>query len=285
MHIPVLLNECLQFFRDTKLATFIDANLGLGGHSKAILDQHPELELLIGIDQDPNALTRASQQLQDHKNRIQLICGNFADILPNLSTKADGIFFDLGVSSLQLDTPERGFSFLRDGPLDMRMNPESLLTAEEIVNSYSERDLANVIYEYGEEHASRRIAKAIVEARKKQRFISTLQLADCIASILPRRGKTHPATKTFQALRMAVNDELPTIRQALPAAISLLQPHGRIGVISFHSLEDRIVKETFKQRPDLQILTKKPLTASLEECRANPRSRSAKLRFAEKTLD
>lgn len=283
MHIPVLLDEFLSFFRGRSLRVYIDATLGLGGHSLALLKEHPEIELLIGIDQDPNALEKASETLKDYRSRVQLVQGNYAQILPTITqTNIDGIFFDLGVSSLQIDTASRGFSFLHDGPLDMRMSPDTPLTAEVIVNSYNEHDLAQVIYEYGEEHASRRIAKAIVQERKKNRFISTLQLANFIEKIMPRRGKIHPATKTFQGLRIAVNEELSVIQSSLPLAISLLAPNGRVGVISFHSLEDRIVKETFKQSSSIQILTKKPITATQEECRANPRSRSAKLRFAEK---
>lgn len=291
-HISVLHEEFLSYYRGRAISCFVDATLGAGGHSKAILEEHPEIEILIGIDQDPVALKIAEERLQPWSSKLRLTQGNFEGLKKYLKKmnieKVDGIFFDLGVSSMQLDTDERGFSFMRDGPLDMRMDPNEELTAEIIVNSWREEDIANTIYELGEERASRRIAKAIVEARRKARIMTTKALADIIAGALGRRGRMHPATLTFQGLRLAVNRELDVIRSVLPEAISLLSDGGRLGVISFHSLEDRIIKETFrnsaKSDHSLHILTKKPIVPTREEERRNPRSRSAKMRFCEKNI-
>jgi 16S rRNA (cytosine1402-N4)-methyltransferase len=282
MHIPVLLEEILSFFRGRKLTTFIDGTLGAGGHSRAILEEHPEIELLIGFDQDKSALELAKQNLSPFRDKIRFVHSNFEHIKQHVREPVDGILLDLGVSSMQLDTDSRGFSFLREGPLDMRMNQDTPFSAEDIVNSWPEVDLANVIYELGEERRSRQVAKAICQARRKERITTTTQLAAIVEAVIPRRGRIHPATLVFQGLRLAVNRELDVIKTVLPDAIDLLAPHGRLGVISFHSLEDRIAKETFKQNTHIQILTKKPLVANQEECRQNPRSRSAKLRFCEK---
>lgn len=281
MHISVLQDPILELFKDKKLNSFIDATLGAAGHSLAMLKAHPELTCLIGFDRDPSALEIARSLLPEGSI---LIHSNFRHLKRNVSTQVDGILFDIGVSSMQLDQAARGFSFMQDGPLDMRMDSTQTLTAEDVVNSYPEDKLANVIYEYGEEHASRRIAKAIVQARRKERIDTTQRLVAVIETVLPRRGKIHPATKTFQALRIEVNAELDSLKDALDQALELLAPGGILAVISFHSLEDRIVKYHFRAQDKEQflILTKKPTIASDAECRANPRSRSAKLRAIQK---
>lgn len=290
MHISVLQEEVLSFFREKSLRTFVDGTLGAGGHSKAILKEHPEIELLIGFDQDTNALAIAKETLKEDQHRVRFIHSNFEQIATELKKcgidKVDGILLDLGVSSMQLDQDERGFSFMRQGPLDMRMNPEGEITAEEIINSWREEDLAQIFYELGEEHRSRQAAKAIVQARRKNRITTTHELAEIISSVIRRKGKLHPATLVFQALRLQVNRELEVLKEVLPIAVNLLAENGRLGVISFHSLEDRIVKETFKaiakEDPTMHILTKKPIAPDYQEARQNPRSRSAKLRFCEK---
>ncbi len=282
MHISVLQEPILALFREKKLNSFIDATLGACGHTMAILQEHPEISTLIGFDRDESCINRAKLILP----KATLIHRNFSYLKEYTNGPIDGILFDFGVSSMQLDQKERGFSFMHDGPLDMRMDLSQSLTAEDVVNSYQEVELANIIYNYGEEHASRRIAKAIVQRRRKDRIITTADLASIVESVLPRRGKIHPATKTFQAIRMEVNKELESIESALDQALELLSPGGILAVISFHSLEDRIVKQKFKVLPKdaFEILTKKPIVATDEECRQNPRSRSAKLRALTKII-
>jgi len=274
---------------------YLDATLGGGGHALAILAASSPDGRLLGIDADPAALAAAGARLAMYAERATLVHGNFRDLgrlarEHNLAP-IDGLLLDLGVSSHQLDTPERGFSFANDAPLDMRLDPTRGTTAAELVNETPESELADLIYRYGEEHGSRRIARFIAEARRKQPIATTGQLADLVARALGgRHGKIHPATRTFQALRIAVNHELESLELALPQAVELLAPGGRIAVISFHSLEDRIVKLFFRAESGyggagearLQIITKKPIEASEQEARANPRSRSAKLRFAER---
>jgi len=281
-HISVMIDEVLGFFAGKEVRTFIDATCGAGGHSAALLEAHPELERLWAVDQDPHARIIAKKRLESYGGRVEFRACNFSALATSPQTKCDGILFDLGVSSMQFDEAARGFSFSHDGPLDMRMNPESDLTAEDIVNSWSERDLANLIYEYGEEPRSRKIASVIRSARGKRRITTTGQLRELIESHFSRRGRIHPATLTFQALRIAVNQELDSLRTALGALPDILNPGGRAVVISFHSLEDRIVKEAFRRTPGLENLTKKPMVPTREEERANPRSRSAKLRAAER---
>lgn len=291
-HISVLGEEFLSFFQDRPLKTFVDCTLGAGGHSALILEKHPEIERLIGLDQDLNALQIAKMRLLPWKDKIEIVQSNFEhleEVLQKLRIfSVDGIFLDIGVSSMQLDINERGFSFLREGPLDMRMNPDEDISAEVLVNSFRQEELEVIFRDLGEERHYRRAAKAIVEARRKKRIETTTELAEVIAKVLPRRGKLHPATQVFQALRLKVNRELEVLREVLPQAIKLLAPGGRLGVISFHSLEDRIVKELFrsqaKEDASLKILTKKPLIASRQEMRQNPRSRSAKLRFLERSM-
>ena len=246
MHISVLQEEFLSFFRERHIRRFVDGTLGAGGHSAALLKEHPEIEELIGIDQDPSALEIAKVTLKEYLPKVRFVHANFEEMKKVVTPGVDGIFLDLGVSSMQLDIDVRGFSFMREGPLDMRMNPSETLTAEDIVNSWREEDLATIFYELGEERRSRQAAKAIVQARRKERITTTTQLAEIISTVIFRRGRMHPATLVFQALRLAVNRELEVIRQVIPEAIELLCPGGRLGIISFHSLEDRIVKHFFR---------------------------------------
>jgi len=276
----------------------------LAGHARALLDAHPEIELFVGIDQDPSALTLAETHLEPYKDKLVLINDNFR-ALPSILeennlSQVDGIFLDIGVSSMQLDQAEKGFSFSQDGPLDMRMDPSLTLTAEVVVNEYSEKDLASIFRQYGEERHHRAMARKIVAHRKKERICTTGELAQLLREFSSGSKKLHPATRVFQALRIFVNDELDVLQTVLPEAITSLRSGGKLGVISFHSLEDRIAKNLFKQAashkqhregaPDslvvkeasVKILTKKPVQASLEEMQRNPRSRSAKMRFVEK---
>ncbi len=295
-HIPVLLQEVIHAFDGCILGTFFDGTVGAGGHAAALLQAHPEITRYIGVDQDPTALALASARLSSWGGTIDLQRGNFCDLDKVLgTTKVDGIFLDIGVSSMQLDTAERGFSFRQEAPLDMRMDPEGSLTAEQVLNTWSEKELARVFRDLGEEPQWRLAARLVAEDRP---FHTTLELASLLNRTLKGKPGIHPATRVFQALRICVNRELEVLQTALNKAMDLLNPGGRIAVISFHSLEDRIVKETFRDwasdkassagRPGLflnkdpmaSIMTKKPLEASDEEVSINPRSRSAKLRVA-----
>lgn len=294
-HVPVLLNEVVSGLAPRPGRRYIDGTLGGGGHAFAILAASAPDGQILGIDADPAALAAASQRLAPYAGRATLVHGNFR-ALGQLAhahgfANVDGIVLDLGVSSHQLDTPERGFSFTADAPLDMRLDPTQGPTAADLVNETPEDALADMIYRYGDERGSRRIARLISETRRRQPITTTGQLADVVARALGgRHGKIHPATRTFQALRIAVNGELESLEAVLPQAVELLAPGGRIAVISFHSLEDRIVKLFFRaesgygesERHTLAIVTKKPLEASDDEMRRNPRSRSAKLRIAAK---
>jgi 16S rRNA (cytosine1402-N4)-methyltransferase len=294
-HVPVLLQEAIDFLTVRRGGTCFDATVGLGGHSFEIARRLGAPGHLIAVDKDPAALeiarTRLSPEGRQDWPRVDLIHGSFAEAARDQPPATiDGLIADLGVSSLQFDTPARGFSFQADAPLDMRMNPLSGRTAEQVVNHLDERELADVIYEFGEERRSRRIARAIVRSRPIR---TTAQLAEVIsAAARPmNRGKEkearriHPATRTFQALRIFVNRELDDLRDLLHAAPQLLKPGGRLVIISFHSLEDRIVKDALRDGVKLghyRLLTKKPVTAGEEEVDRNPRSRSAKLRAAER---
>ncbi|HJQ67576.1 MAG TPA: 16S rRNA (cytosine(1402)-N(4))-methyltransferase RsmH [Blastocatellia bacterium] len=321
-HEPVLLEEVTRWLRPDGGGTFIDCTLGLGGHTRALLAASPETEV-IGIDRDPEALERARALLAEFGGRFQAIQANFADlsaVLDRLGVeKAKGIVADLGVSSMQLDRGERGFSFLVDAPLDMRMEAGVGETAADLVNNLTERELADLIFEYGEERGARRIARRIVRERDQAPITTTKQLADVVVRALNVRGRwrIHPATRTFQALRIAVNDELSAVEALIPAAISRLASGGRLAIISFHSLEDRIVKRAFQResgrcecpvemragRPSyddrgsdkddvicdrcgarrrVEVLTRKPMRPATEEVERNPRSRSALLRVCEK---
>lgn len=283
-HIPVLSEEVYENLISIGCRVFIDATVGGGGHALGMLDRNRDLHL-IGIDRDQEALDQARETLKEHSDRVTLLRGNFRDLNQILQGTGvfsiDGILFDLGISSYQL-AANRGFSFVDDEELDMRMDPREEMTAYKVVNYYRQEQIARVLYEFGEEWQSRRIARAIVERRKKEKIQTAKQLADLVASVKKREGKIHPATKTFQALRIAVNDELASLEQGLEEAIPLLNGNGRIGVITFHSLEDRIVKEHFRKNESLKILTRKPIRPGFQEIRDNPRSRSAKLRVAEK---
>ena len=294
-HVPVLLKEAIDFLAVRRGGTYIDATVGLGGHSLEIAKRLGAPGHLIGLDKDPAALEIARKRLSSAGvspantdwPEITLLHASFAEIGRRFpSAVADGILADLGVSSLQFADPARGFSFQAEGPLDMRMDPQSELTAEQVVNHFDERELADVIYEFGEERRSRRIARAIVRSRP---ILTTAQLAAVISTAArpmnQAERRIHPATRTFQALRIFVNRELDDLRKLLEAAPQLLTPGGRLVVISFHSLEDRIVKDAMREGAKLgkyKLLTKKPVTPSDEEIASNPRARSAKLRAAER---
>ena len=291
-HVPVLLKEAIDFLNVRRGGTYIDATVGLGGHSYEIAKRLGAPGHLIGLDKDPAALERAAVRLRSEGSgeadwpKVELRHASFASLAEARSPKADGILADIGLSSLQLSDAARGFSFQADGPLDMRMDPHSERTAEQVVNHLDERELADVIYEFGEERRSRRIARAIVRSRPIR---STAHLADVISAAArpmnQAERRIHPATRTFQALRIFVNRELDDLKALLEAAPGILKPGGRVVVISFHSLEDRIVKDAFRegsQQGYFSVLTKKPVTATEEESDRNPRARSAKLRAAEK---
>lgn len=286
-HTPVLLQEFLRFFEGRTIKRFVDCTLGAGGHAKALLDHHSEIESYIGIDQDLEALEIAKKTLHPYLEKAAFHHGNFRHLKSYLSTKVDAIFVDLGVSSMQLTQAEKGFSFMKDGPLDMRMDQTQRLTAAKIINTYSEKELAHIFWEFGEEPRSRQAAKAIVEARRRKKIVTTMQLCEILKPVLTWSGrsrkKIHPMTLIFQGLRIKVNDELKVIEEVIAASLDVLDCGGRLGMISFQSLEDRIVKETFKKidKEKVLILTKKPIQATVEEIKINPRARSAKMRFLE----
>nr|WP_219428851.1 16S rRNA (cytosine(1402)-N(4))-methyltransferase RsmH [Persephonella hydrogeniphila] len=289
-HYPVLHREVLQFFKQIKKGYIVDATVGGGGHSYLILKNLPEVKI-VGIDKDEYALEKAEEKLKTFKGRYILVKSSFKDIdriLEDLRIKdITGFLFDLGVSTFHLKT-ERGFSFQRDEFLDMRMDKSQHLTAYKVVNKYPKDLLEKIIFEYGEEKFARRIVKNIIEERKKKPIETTKQLADIVYRSYPpalRRGRIHPATKTFQAIRIEVNNELSEIKEGVSKAIDILNKGGIIQVISFHSLEDRIVKNIFREAKKLKkldILTKKPITPGKEEIKENPPSRSAKLRAGKK---
>ncbi len=295
-HVPVLLQQAIEFLAVRRGGTYIDATLGLGGHSWEIAKLLGAQGRLIGFDKDPAALERARERLMSPPTgwesewpRIELVHASFAEVAQHVAAgAADGLLADLGVSSMQLQNPERGFSFQAEGPLDMRMNTQAGQTAEQVVNRFDERELADAIYEFGEERRSRRIARAIVRARP---ITTTAQLAQVVSAAArpmnQAERRIHPATKTFQALRILVNRELEDLALLLraEAAPRVLRAGGRLVIISFHSLEDRIVKDALRDGARdgrYQVLTKKPVTAEEQEIDRNPRSRSAKLRAAVK---
>jgi 16S rRNA (cytosine1402-N4)-methyltransferase len=306
-HDPVLLKEVLNWLGPRSGGRYLDATVGLGGHAEEILKGSSPDGLLYGVDWDRDALGRARSRLHAFGKRAILIHGDFKGLeeikekhrIPDL----DGILFDLGLSALQLEVGERGFSFSREGPLDMRMDQHSNLKAADLVNCLSEKELADLLWRFGEERWAKRIAKRIVETRKRETIASTRQLAEiCVRAIPPkyRTHRIHPATRTFQALRIAVNRELEGLEEAIQAGVDLLRPKGRVAIISYHSLEDRIVKRTLTslskggeppsdalvqaspREPKVLLLTKKPVVPTGQEVEANPRSRSAKLRVAER---
>ena len=289
LHNPVLIEEVLDFLDLAPGKIIVDATIGGGGHAEQILQKISPGGMLIGIDRDPESLRIAHERLKPMQGSFKLINRNFRDIKEIISDlkigEIDGLLFDLGISGIQMGTPERGFSIKNPGPLDMRMDRNQSLTAKDLVNRLTERELSVLIKDFGEERFHKRIAKAIVDSRRHGEIKDTAELAAVICGSLPygRRGRIHPATRTFQALRIAVNQELEAIEGALKDAAGLLRKGGRICVISFHSLEDRIVKHTFREfkaKGVFRIVTKKPVTAKWEEVSGNPRSRSAKLRAA-----
>ena len=292
-HVPVLLKDAIELLNVRAGGTYADCTLGLAGHASEIARRLGPRGRLIGFDRDPEALAlakarldRVAAELGSQAPQFTLIGEAFSSITRHVEPATlDGLLADFGVSSLQLDKAHRGFSFMADGPLDMRMDPRSGLTAEQVVNEVSERELADLIYEYGDERRSRRIARAIVRGRP---ITTTGQLSRIVATAAPamKQDKIHPATRTFQALRIYVNRELDEIRALMEAAPRLLKPSGRLVVISFHSLEDRIAKDSLRDgahKGIWEVLTKKPVVADEEETERNLRSRSAKLRAAEKT--
>ncbi|MDD3706054.1 MAG: 16S rRNA (cytosine(1402)-N(4))-methyltransferase RsmH [Clostridiaceae bacterium] len=306
-HIPVLLNETLEYLDPKPGGIYIDGTLGGAGHSLEILRRIIPGGVLIGIDQDDNAIEAAKKKLEAYKDNTVIVRDNFKNIktiaLQKGFKEIDGILLDIGVSSHQLDEEERGFSYMHDGPLDMRMNTNLNFDASDIVNNSSEQELTRILREYGEEKWAVRIAKFIAEERKKNRIDTTFKLVDIIKKAIPaaaRREGGHPAKRTFQALRIAVNDELQVLEEAVLNGAELLKPGGRLVVITFHSLEDRIVKKIFNnmerpctcppqlpvcvcgKEPLLKVITKKPVTAGEEELKTNTRSKSAKLRAAER---
>lgn len=317
LHEPVLLEEVVEWLQPQHGGVFVDCTIGLGGHARAILDASPDTGV-VGIDRDPEALDVARERLAFFEGRVQLVHENFENIASVLKrasvSEVRGVLADLGVSSLQLLSSQRGFGFASDSPLDMRMDQTVGLRAADLVNQLTEQELANLIFEYGEERGARKIARRVVQERDREPITTTKQLADIAVRALkvPGRWRIHPATRTFQALRIAVNDELRTLERFITAAISALTHGGRLAVISFHSLEDRIVKRSFRlesgkclcepqsgkgrrdaaideivcercgARRRISILTRKPTRPTAEETRRNPRSRSALLRVCER---
>jgi len=280
-HIPVLAAEVIEGLDLKAGKTIIDGTLGLGGHAALILDRTAPDGLLIGIDRDARNLESAKQNLAKYGDRVQYVHSSFS-AMNTLGVQADGVLLDLGFSSVHVDAAERGFSFQNDGPLDMRYDTRGELTAEAIVNSWSIDDLAAILRQLGEEPQARKIANAIFAARRAKRITSTVQLADVVSAVVPRRGKTHPATKTFQALRLAVNDELGEVQRGLEAAQAALKSGGMLAVITFHSLEDRIVKHWLRDSDMFEVMSKKPIVPGRPEILSNPRARSAKLRLAKR---
>ena len=303
-HTSILLHESVDFLITDKNGIYVDCTMGGAGHSSAFAAQLEAGGMLIGIDQDDDAIAAGSERLLDKFACKTVVAKSnfesFAQVLDSMGIEQiDGIFFDLGVSSYQLDTPERGFSYMHDGPLDMRMNKEAKLDAEYIVNHYKEEELADIIHRYGEERWSKRIAQFIVNERKQQPITTTFQLVDIIKKAIPKGARLdgpHPAKRTFQAIRIEVNNELGILADTMETAVNRLKSGGRIGVITFHSLEDRIIKQTFAKLakgctcpPQLPVCVcgKKPLlkktgtiVPSKQEVEENPRSRSARLRYA-----
>ena len=303
LHRPVMLSQVIEYLRPQSGGVYIDATLGLGSHARAILEKSSPEGKLLGIDRDRQSLDRAARRLAGYGGRLELHHGNFAEVKDIARRRrfesCDGVLADLGLSSFQLETAERGFSFQRSGPLDMRMDPGCSLRADEVVNRFPEPKLAGLIYTYGEEPGSRRIARAIVRARPLH---DTLSLAEVVSRAVRsrRRSRIHPATRTFQALRIFVNDELEALRRFVASAIELLKEGGRLAIISFHSLEDRIVKGSLGsmargcicppevpacvcgRKKLVKLVCRKPVSPTEAEKTGNPRSRSARLRVAER---
>lgn len=305
-HVSVLLNECIEALNIKPNGIYVDGTLGGAGHSSHIV-QRLTTGRLIGIDRDPVALAASTKRLEPWKERVTLVHSNFSEVkavLQDLDIPgADGILLDLGVSSPQLDDGQRGFSYMADAPLDMRMNSDDSLTARDVVNSWSEEELKRILYDYGEERYAPRIAAAICRRRVEKTIETTLELVDIIRSAMPAaalREKQHPAKRSFQAIRIAVNDELGAVEKVMKDAVSCLKPGGRLAVITFHSLEDRIVKTAMNEaakgctcppsfpvcvcgkKPLVKVISRKPIVSTAQELEDNPRARSAKLRVCEK---
>ncbi|MHB8777532.1 MAG: 16S rRNA (cytosine(1402)-N(4))-methyltransferase RsmH [Anaerolineales bacterium] len=301
-HKPVLYQEIIHALQPHSGGRYVDGTLGAGGHARGILEACAPDGSLLGLDVDPQALALARETLAPYEGRIHLVQASHITLSEQLAALkwdlVDGIVLDLGASSMQFDDAGRGFSFMQDGPLDMRFGPHALMSGKQIVNTFDERELADIIFRYGEDRDSRRIAKAIVMNRPLR---TTRELVAVIEKASPRRGeRVHPATQTFQALRIVVNDELAAVEKTLPQAVAALRPSGRCAVISFHSLEDRIVKDYFREQGKdivnppyeqkyaeerkavVKLVNKKPILPSDEEIKDNPRARSAKLRVVEK---
>jgi 16S rRNA (cytosine1402-N4)-methyltransferase len=302
-HLPVLYQETINALYPHSPGKYVDGTIGAGGHAWGILEKSAPEGRLLGLDVDPQALSiTVHRLLPSFEGRFTLVQTSYINLADEIRRmgwdKVDGILLDLGVSSMQIDTPQRGFSFQSEGPLDMRLNPQAPQTAADLINTLSESDLAQIIWEYGEEPLSRRFARAIVQSRPLQ---TTRQLADVLLRASgTKRGRIHPATRTFQAIRIALNEELTSLRNTLPSAINCLNQGGRLAVISFHSLEDRIVKQFFQResrdcicppeqpvctcnhRATVKIITRHPVGAGEEELRVNSRARSARLRVVEK---
>lgn len=305
-HVPVLFNECMEALNIREDGIYVDGTTGGGGHSSGIASHLSKEGLLIAVDRDTEALNASAKRLSEYECKVKMLHTNYSDtaaIEEAAGGKVDGILLDLGVSSYQLDNPERGFSYMNEAPLDMRMDETDRLTAYDIVNGYERSELARIIREYGEENWAARIAEFIEKARKEKPIESTGELTEIIKAAIPakaRRTGPHPAKRTFQAIRIEVNDELGHLREAVEKLPDLLTSGGRIAVITFHSLEDRIVKTEFERRlnpctcpkefpvcvcgkvADVKRVTKKPVLSSEEEIESNPRARSAKLRVLEK---
>jgi len=306
-HVSVLLDECIKYLNIRPDGVYVDGTLGLGGHSEAILERLTDGGTLIGIDRDDHALEDAGKRLARFGRQAVLVKGNFGDVASILTKlgipRVDGMMFDLGVSSPQLDDPARGFSYMKDAPLDMRMDERAPLTAAHILNTWSEAEIRSILWRYGEERYSGRIAAAIVARREEKPFETTFELVDVIRGAMPAaalREKQHPAKRSFQGIRIAVNDELGSLERMLAEAPERLETGGRLLVISFHSLEDRMVKESIRSREagctcpkefpvctcgfvqTLRSVTRKPVAPTKEEMERNPRARSARLRIAEK---
>lgn len=305
-HVSVLLNECIEGLNIKENGIYVDGTLGGAGHSSEIV-KRLKTGRLIGIDQDTDAINAATKRLEPYKDRVTLVHDNFSNVKAVFAQlgieKADGFLLDIGVSSHQLDEAERGFSYMQDAPLDMRMNSESDFSAYNVVNEYSEDELNNVIFKYGEERWAKRIAQFIVEARKQKPIETTFELVDIIKKAVPkgaRKDGPHPAKRTFQAIRIEVNGELEILEKTIDDMTELLNPGGRLCIITFHSLEDRIVKNAFRKqenpctcppefpvcvcgkKPLAKVITRKPILPSEEELEENHRSRSAKLRILER---
>ncbi len=301
-HQPVLYKEIIHALQPQRGGRYVDCTLGAGGHARGILEACAPDGLLLGLDVDPQALALARETLAPYEGRTRLVQASYTTLSDQLKAAnwdaVDGIVLDLGASSMQFDSPSRGFSFLHDGPLDMRFGPHATQSAADLVNTLDERELADIIFRYGEDRDSRKIARAIVNNRPLH---TTRELVAVIEKVSPRRGdRLHPATRTFQALRIAVNEELAAVEKILPQAVAGLRPGGRCAVISFHSLEDRIVKDYFREQSKdlvnppyekiyeversatLKLISKKPIVPTDEETKNNPRARSAKLRVVEK---